>query len=78
MTEARRHQPCSNPKCGRPWSEEAFYANCTECKNCKRQRSRDDRAAKARQVAVAERLVEALFDLARRGGLNLTQEAGLT
>ena len=58
------HKPC--PTCKRPWDAEAFYANCAECKECKRQRSKDNRTVQARKIAVAERLIDVLADLASR------------
>lgn len=48
------------PTCHRPWSADAFYANCAECKACKRERSRRNRAVQARKIAAFERLVEGL------------------
>lgn len=58
------HKPCS--KCQRPWDAKEFYDGCSECKVCKRKRSRDHRAIQARKVALAERLIDVLADLAAR------------
>jgi hypothetical protein len=64
VTELEQKQPC--PTCGRPWSEDAFYANCAECKSCKRLRSQRNRALQARKLAAFERFVEAFVSLADR------------
>lgn len=64
MTELEQKQPC--PTCGRPWREDAFYANCAECKSCKRLRSQRNRALQARKLAAFERFVEAFVSLADR------------
>ena len=58
------HKPCTT--CGSPWDAEAFYANCGECKDCKRGRSQRNRAEQARKIAVAERFIAVLADLASR------------
>jgi hypothetical protein len=50
--------PC--PTCDRPWSRDDFYKSCSECKTCKRARSRRHRMEQARKVAMAERLVDLL------------------
>jgi hypothetical protein len=57
--------PCST--CGRDWSPKDFYATSTECRPCKRDRSRTNRALAARKIALAERLIDALIDLAAQG-----------
>jgi hypothetical protein len=64
VTELEQKRLC--PTCDRPWSEDAFYANCTECKDCKRLRSQRNRALQARKLAAFERLVEAFVSLADR------------
>ena len=64
MTELEQKRPC--PTCGRPWSWDTFYMNCTECKDCKRLRSQRNRALQARKLAAFERLVEAFVSLADR------------
>ena len=64
MTELEQKPPC--PTCGRPWSGDAFYANCAECKDCKRLRSQRNRALQASKLAAFERLVEAFVSLADR------------
>lgn len=64
MTELEQKRPC--PTCGRPWSWDAFYMNCTECKDCKRLRSQRNRALQARKLAALERLAEAFVSLADR------------
>jgi hypothetical protein len=55
-------RPC--PACDRPWSADAFYANCAECKDCKRKRSQRNRADQARKIAAFERFIDALASLA--------------
>lgn len=57
----------SCPTCGRPWSAEDFYDSSVECRPCKRDRSRRNRLATARKVALAERFVETLVRLADQG-----------
>jgi hypothetical protein len=64
VAEPGRKRPCTT--CGRPWGADAFYANCGECKECKRKRSRDNRAVAARKIAAFERFVDVLVDLAGR------------
>jgi hypothetical protein len=82
VTELEQKQPC--PTCGRPWSGDAFYVNCAECKDCKRLRSQRNRALQARKLAAFERLVEAFVSLAARPPdspveprTSLTSEVGL-
>jgi hypothetical protein len=57
--EDRQNRPC--PTCSRPWSEDAFYAGCAECKVCKRSRSKRNRAAQARRLAAFDRFVEVVM-----------------
>lgn len=64
MTEPVQKQPCAT--CGRPWAADAFYANCGECKDCKRNRSQRNRAEQARKIAAFERFVDVLVDLASK------------
>jgi hypothetical protein len=64
MAELEQKRPCTT--CGRPWDADTFYANCGECKDCKRKRSRDNRVAQARKIAAFERFVDALVNLADR------------
>ena len=64
MAELEQKRPCAT--CSRPWDADAFYANCGECKDCKRKRSRSNRAAQARKIAAFERFVEALVNLAEK------------
>ena len=64
MAELEQKRPCAT--CDRPWDADAFYSNCGECKDCKRQRSRNNRAVQARKIAAFERFVEALVNLAER------------
>ena len=65
MTELEQKRPCAT--CGRPWDADTFYANCAECKDCKRRRSQHNRAVQARKIAAFERFVDALVNLADRG-----------
>lgn len=60
--DAGTKRPC--PTCSRPWTAEAFYDNCAECKACKRDRSKRNRALQARKIAAFERFVDVLVDLA--------------
>jgi hypothetical protein len=64
VTELEQKRPCVT--CGRPWSGDAFYVNCGECKDCKRLRSQRNRALQARKIAAFERFVEAFVSLADR------------
>jgi predicted nucleic acid-binding Zn ribbon protein len=48
------------PTCGHTQPMDAFYENCSECKNCKRQRSQQNRAVQARKIAAFERFVDVL------------------
>lgn len=61
-----KRQQC--PSCRQSKSVDEFYANCAECKPCKRTRSRNNRALQARKIAAFERFVEALFVLADKAG----------
>lgn len=62
MPEPERQRRC--PTCGHLLTAEAFYANCAECKACKRRRSQQNRALQARKLAAFERFVEAIVNLA--------------
>lgn len=66
MLEPDQRRAC--PTCDRPWSADAFYANCSECKDCKRSRSRQNRAMQARKIAAFERFVDVLATLNDRTG----------
>lgn len=52
------------PSCGKTKPASEFYANCSECKSCKRGRSKADRQLQARKIALAERLIDVLAALA--------------
>jgi hypothetical protein len=41
----------------------AFYENCSECKDCKRDRSRRNRLLQARKLAAFERFLDVLTSL---------------
>jgi hypothetical protein len=56
------------PTCGDRKPSGEFYAGCSECKTCKRGRSRSNRAAQARKIAAFERFVDALIILADKTG----------
>jgi hypothetical protein len=64
VAELEQKRPCTT--CGRRWDADTFYANCGECKDCKRKRSRNSRAVQARKIAAFERFVDALVNLADR------------
>jgi hypothetical protein len=53
--------------CGLARSSGEFYANFSECKPCKRQRSQGHRAAATVKVALADRLLAVLEHLASQG-----------
>lgn len=56
--------PCHT--CSRPWAEAAFYNGCSECKACKRDRSKRNRMLQARKIAAFERFVDVLVVLTTR------------
>jgi hypothetical protein len=56
------------PTCGARKPVGEFYVGCSECKVCKRGRSRANRAAQARKIAAFERFVDALIILADKTG----------
>lgn len=64
MAEPEQKRRCSS--CGHTLAAGAFYANCAECKACKRNRSQRNRALQARKIAAFERFVDALINLADR------------
>lgn len=53
------------PTCHQDLPTAAFYRNCAECKECKRNRSRQNRMAQARKIIAFERFVGILVDLAK-------------
>ena len=65
MTEPDKRR-CPSCRASKPAGE--FYAGCTECKACKRDRSRSNRAVQARKIAAFERFVDALIVLADKSG----------
>lgn len=56
------------PTCREPKDASDFYAGCSECKACKRGRSRTNRAVQARKIAAFERFVDALILIADKAG----------
>jgi hypothetical protein len=66
VAEADGRQHC--PSCGQRKAAAEFYAGCSECKGCKRARSRNNRAVQARKIAAFERFVDALIVLADKSG----------
>jgi hypothetical protein len=62
VTEPGSGRRCTNCDKRKPDSE--FYSGVRECKACKRDRSRRDRAVQARKLAAFERFVDALITLA--------------
>jgi hypothetical protein len=59
---AAPQRPCRT--CRQPKPATAFYDGCSECKSCKRDRSKRNRAMQARKIAAFERFVDVLFALA--------------
>lgn len=59
---AAPQRPCRT--CRQPKPTTAFYDGCSECKSCKRDRSKRNRAMQARKIAAFERFVDVLFALA--------------
>ncbi len=53
------------PTCSRALPVEAFYRRCAECKDCKRNRSRQNRISQSRKIIAFERFVGILADLAK-------------
>jgi hypothetical protein len=64
VAEPGQERQC--PTCRRRKATGEFYANCSECKQCKRGRSQRNRALQARKIAAFERFVDVLFVLADR------------
>jgi hypothetical protein len=60
----RKH--CPTCRVSKPGSE--FYAGVAECKACKRDRSRRNRADQACKIAAFERFVDALIAIADKTG----------
>jgi phosphoglycolate phosphatase-like HAD superfamily hydrolase len=65
VSEVATSKPC--PTCGQDRPAEDFYTSSRECKPCKRARSRRNRADAARKLALAEKAIDVLADLARQG-----------
>ena len=61
-TPAAQPRPCRSCKKDQPAT--AFYDGCSECKTCKRNRSKRNRALQARKIAAFERFVDVLVVLA--------------
>jgi len=57
--------------CGRTGGPDEFYGGSTECRPCKRNRSRQNRLVIAQKVALAERLLDIVERLAGQGSLDL-------
>lgn len=55
------------PTCEEAQAPEEFYASSTECRSCKKERSQQNRATAALKVAIADRLIAALEQLAAQG-----------
>jgi hypothetical protein len=64
VTESGGSRRCSTCDKQKPDSE--FYSGGRECKACKRDRSRRNRAEQARKLAAFERFVDALATLASK------------
>lgn len=64
MSSSPVKDPCRT--CSRPWEQSAFYTGCSECKACKRDRSKRNRAVQARKIAAFERFVDVLVVLTTR------------
>lgn len=62
MTEPEGKRRCTTCRQHKPAGE--FYSGVSECKACKRDRSRRHRADQARKIAAFERFVDVLFTLA--------------
>lgn len=64
--DASDRKCCVTCRASKPDSE--FYTGAAECKTCKRDRSRRNRAEQARKIAAFERLVDALIIFADKTG----------
>lgn len=64
MTEPGSDRRCTTCDKQKPDSE--FYSGGRECKACKRERSRRNRAVQARKLAAFERFADALATLASK------------
>lgn len=64
MTEVEVGRTC--PTCNVSKPQDAYYRNCSECRECKKARSRNARLLQARKLAAFERFVGLLFDLSVR------------
>ncbi len=64
MTEVATEREC--PTCDTSKPQQAFYRNCSECKDCKKARSKNARLLQARKLAAFERFIGLLFDLSSR------------
>lgn len=67
-SDASGRKRCPTCRASKPDSE--FYPGVAECKACKRDRSRRNRALQARKIAAFERLVDALIIFANKSGEN--------
>lgn len=56
--------------CGYSGPADDFYGTSTECRGCKRERSRSNREVIAHKVALADRLLNLVERLADRGSLS--------
>lgn len=65
MTNQLPGAPCRT--CERPLPPDEFYAGTTECRDCKKERSRQSRLLAARKIAFAERVIDLLIDLTGQG-----------
>lgn len=66
MAEPGQSRRC--PTCCQAKAVGDFYVGCSECKACKRSRSKRNRAEQARKIAAFERFVDALIVLADKAG----------
>jgi hypothetical protein len=73
VTSGERSEPDASdrkhcPSCRAYKPDSEFYAGVAECKACKRDRSRRNRAVQARKIAAFERFVDALIIFADNTG----------
>jgi hypothetical protein len=64
VTEPGGGRRCTT--CGKQKPDGEFYSGVRECKVCKRDRSRRNRAVQARKLAAFERFIDALVILASK------------
>jgi hypothetical protein len=55
------------PTCGNVRRRDEFYAASTECRECKRERSQQNRVLASQKIALADRLLDLIDRLTQQG-----------